>query len=56
MASGGGARIGLTVRHLTAPSFGSGTDEFELTRQVRAGAALVGGRGRWGSCIGVRWT
>jgi len=52
MASGGGARFGLTVRHLTAPSFGRGADQFELTRQVRAGAALVGpGRGPVGNLV-----
>jgi hypothetical protein len=52
MASGGGARLGLTVKHLTAPSFGSGVDYFELTRQVRAGAALVGhGRGPVGDLV-----
>jgi len=45
MAAAGGARVGLTVRHLTAPTFGSGADEFELTRQVRTGLALTG-RGR----------
>lgn len=52
MASGGGGRLGLTVRHLTEPSFGSGADGFVLTRQVRAGAALVGrGRGPVGDLV-----
>jgi hypothetical protein len=46
MASASGLRLGLTVKHLTEPSFGSGVDQFQLTRQVRAGAAIMGkGRG-----------
>jgi hypothetical protein len=46
MAAGGGARVGVVVRHVTEPSFGTGASRFELTRQVRVGAALMGeGRG-----------
>jgi len=45
IATASGLRLGLTMRHVTEPSFGSGAGQFELRRQVRAGAALTG-RGR----------
>lgn len=35
-------RAGLTARNMTTPEFGEGNDRFELKRQVRAGAAVVG--------------
>ncbi len=46
MASLGAVRLGVTVRDLRSPTFGSGADAFELERRARAGAAvLIGGRG-----------
>jgi hypothetical protein len=44
MANFGPARIGLTLRDVTAPSFGSGESAFTLERQARAGFALSSGR------------
>lgn len=50
MAMVGRARLGLTVRNVKQPEFGSGPDAFTLRRQVRAGAALSSGtRGAIGS-------
>ena len=50
MAVFGRARIGLTVRNVQQPEFGSGTDAFTLSRHVRVGAALSSGtRGVIGS-------
>jgi hypothetical protein len=46
MANFSGLRLGLTVKNVSEPSFGDG-DRLTLTRQVRAGVALVGG-GRGG--------
>jgi len=34
-------RAGLTVRNMTTPTFGDGNDRFTLTRQVRAGVAVL---------------
>lgn len=39
MASAGQLRVGLLVRNLTEPSFGTADDEMALTRHVRVGAA-----------------
>jgi len=39
MAVFGGVRLGLTVRDLRSPTFGSGSGVFELERRARAGAA-----------------
>jgi len=41
MASFGPMRLGLTVRDLTAGTFGSGQGAFELARRARAGVAIV---------------
>ena len=50
MASFGRARLGLTVRNLKEPSFGSGADAFTLRRHARIGAAMTSGsRGVIGS-------
>ncbi len=52
LASASGLRLGLTVKHLTEPSFGSGADQFQLARQVRAGVAVMGqGRGPVGELV-----
>ncbi|HKB12471.1 MAG TPA: conjugal transfer protein TraF, partial [Vicinamibacterales bacterium] len=44
MATFGRARLGVTVRDLTKPSFGSGTGAYTLDRSARAGLALSSGR------------
>ena len=50
MAVFGRARIGLTVRNVKQPEFGSGPDAFTLSRHARVGAALSSGtRGVIGS-------
>jgi hypothetical protein len=50
MAVFGRGRVGVTVRNVTEPQFGSGTDAFTLRRQARAGFALTTGtRGVIGS-------
>jgi hypothetical protein len=41
MAAFGAMRVGLTVRNVRQPTFGTGTDSYELTRRARAGVALV---------------
>jgi len=41
MASFGAVRLGVTVRDVRNPTFGSGTDAVELSRRGRAGAAVV---------------
>jgi hypothetical protein len=44
MAAFGRIRLGLMVRNITEPEFGSaGTDTFKLNRQARAGAAWTSG-------------
>ena len=43
MVTFGMARIGLSVRNLTEPTFGEGTDALALKRQARAGFALSTG-------------
>jgi hypothetical protein len=46
MVSGGHVRLGINVKHVTAPTLGKGDARIELDRQVRAGAAvLTGSRG-----------
>jgi hypothetical protein len=40
MASFGSGRLGLAVKNVTRPSFGTDTSTFQLERQVRAGLAL----------------
>jgi hypothetical protein len=47
MAAFGVMRVGVTVRDVRQPTFGSGASAYELTRRARAGAAVVsmpGGR------------
>ena len=44
MATFGPARVGVTLRDLTRPSFGSGLTAFTLDRSARAGAAISSGR------------
>ena len=41
MATFGAMRIGVTVRNVRQPTFGTGADSYELTRRARAGVALV---------------
>jgi hypothetical protein len=41
MAAFGPMRVGLTVRDVTAGTFGSGPGAFELARRARAGVALI---------------
>jgi hypothetical protein len=55
MLTFGPARIGLTLRNVTEPSFGSGANAFTLERHARAGFALTSGtRGVIGSAtLGV---
>jgi hypothetical protein len=43
MATFGRVRVGLMVRNLREPSFGSGVDAFTLSRHARVGAALTSG-------------
>jgi hypothetical protein len=43
MAVLGRARLGVMVRNVTEPEFGSGSDAFTLRRQARVGAALTTG-------------
>jgi hypothetical protein len=43
MAALGLARVGVTVRNVTSPTLGGGTDTLTLTRHVRAGAAIASG-------------
>jgi len=43
MVTFGMARVGLTVRNVTEPTFGDGADALELKRQARAGFALSTG-------------
>ena len=43
MVTFGMARIGLSVRNVTEPTFGDGADALELKRQARAGFALSTG-------------
>lgn len=46
MAAFGVLRLGVTVRDVRSPTFGSGSDAVELGRRARAGAAVVApGRG-----------
>lgn len=45
MANFSGLRVGVMVKNVREPSFGTGADALDLTRQVRTGAALTG-RGR----------
>jgi hypothetical protein len=40
MATVGGARVGLSIRHLRQPTFGSGVDRLTLRRQARIGIAV----------------
>jgi hypothetical protein len=42
MASVGNARVGLSIRHLREPEFGSGVDRLTLRRQARMGVAVLG--------------
>jgi hypothetical protein len=42
MASVGSARVGLSIRHLREPAFGSGVDRLTLHRQARMGVAVLG--------------
>jgi hypothetical protein len=44
MASFGPMRVGLMVRDVTEPSFGSGPAAYTLSRHARLGAALTSGR------------
>jgi hypothetical protein len=44
IATLGPARLGVVLRDLTEPSFGSGAARFTLERHARAGAALSSGR------------
>jgi F plasmid transfer operon, TraF, protein len=44
MTTFGPVRVGVTVRDLTQPSFGSGATAFTLDRTARAGVALSSGR------------
>lgn len=46
MASVGNARVGLSIRHLREPEFGSGVDRLTLSRQARMGVAALGD---WGN-------
>jgi hypothetical protein len=41
MAAFGPMRIGVTVRNVRQPTFGTGSDSYELTRRARAGVAMV---------------
>jgi hypothetical protein len=41
MAAFGMMRVGMSVRNLRQPTFGTGPGAFELSRRARAGAALV---------------
>jgi hypothetical protein len=41
MVRAGHARLGVNVKNVTKPTFGSGDDAVDLTRQVRVGAALT---------------
>ena len=41
MASFGALRLGLSVRDVRSPTFGSGDEAFELARRARAGAAVI---------------
>jgi hypothetical protein len=41
MASLGAVRLGLTVRDIRSPTFGSGDGMFELARRARAGVAVI---------------
>jgi hypothetical protein len=36
-------RLGVSVKHLREPAFGEGENRIQLTRQARAGAAVLGG-------------
>jgi len=47
MAAYGVARVGVTLRNATSPTFGGGVDAVTLRRQVRTGFALTTARGRW---------
>jgi hypothetical protein len=44
MARFGGATVGVIVRNVSAPTFGSGADAFVMERQIRAGVAFGSGR------------
>jgi hypothetical protein len=44
MASFGPVRVGLTVRNVTEPGFGTGPDAFTLSRTARLGAAVSTGK------------
>jgi hypothetical protein len=46
MASFGPAKVGLMVRNVTEPGFGSGADAVTLSRSARLGAAFTSGPGR----------
>jgi len=41
MAAFGPMRLGVTVRDLTSPTFGTGAGAFELQRRARAGVAVI---------------
>jgi hypothetical protein len=41
MAALGAVRLGLTVRDIASPTFGSGDGMFELARRARAGVAVI---------------
>jgi hypothetical protein len=41
MAAFGVVRVGVAVRDVREPTFGTGPDAFELTRRARAGAAVI---------------
>jgi hypothetical protein len=47
MAVFGVARLGLTVRDVRSPTFGTGVDALDLERRARAGAALVASGSGW---------
>jgi hypothetical protein len=44
MATFGRARLGLMIRNVKQPEFGTGVDAFTLSRHARAGVALSSGR------------
>jgi hypothetical protein len=47
MASFGAVRLGLTVRDVRSPTFGSGDGTFELASRARAGVAVIAPPRRW---------
>lgn len=52
MAAFGIVRLGVTVRDVRSPTFGSGSEAFELERRARAGGAVIApGRGSLESMV-----